>query len=305
VSTQLIEIIDARQFGLPETGAVYLIRGSCPLMIESGTAASVSIIRDALGELAELAELAECAECAEFGEGDKPSPDYIFLTHVHLDHAGGAGHLARAYPQTKIVVHESGYRHLVDPSRLIESVRSASPDLFSQYGKPIPVPEHQLLSVTGGEVFDLGEDVRLEVIAAPGHARHHVCFFEHNSRTLFTGDAVGHWNKPVEVPLTVPPRFDLTQSLATLRALKQLRPKRLAFTHFGFADNALAHIDHYERQLIDWFEDLRGLLKCAGSAEVVEQVLGRARYVSLSKIDRDIVAMCVRGAILSLEAGAA
>ena len=103
----------------------------------------------------------------------------------------------------------------------------------------------------------------------------------------------------------MPPRFDLTQSLATLQTLKRLRPKRLAFTHFGIADHALAHIDHYERQLIDWFEDLRGLSKCARPAEIVEQVLSRAKYASLPKIDRDMVAMCVRGAILSLEAGAA
>ena len=287
MSAQRIEVIDTLQFGSPRAGAAYLIRGSSPILIESGTAASAETICDAFRKSGEI------------------SPEYIFLTHIHLDHAGGAGHLARAYTEAKIVVHERACRHLVDPSRLIDGVRSASPDLFPYYGEPLAIPEHRLLSVAGGEVFDLGSDVRLEVIASPGHAYHHVCFLEHGTRTLFTGDAVGHWNEPVEVPLTVPPRFDLAQSLSTLRTLRQLRPEHLAFTHFGIADDALALIDRYERQLIDWFEDLRELSESMLPAEIVEQVLDRAEYASLPKIDRDMVAMCVRGAILSLEAGLA
>jgi len=293
VSARRIEVIDTLQFGSPRTGAAYLIRGSSPVLIESGTAASAATISDVF------------SEHAEFAESGEVSPEYIFLTHIHLDHAGGAGHLARAYPQAKIVVHERACKHLADPSRLIDGVRSASPDLFPYYGEPLAIPEHRLLPVAGGEVFDLGNDIRLEGIASPGHAYHHVCFFEPDSRTLFTGDAVGHWSEPVEVPLTVPPRFDLAQSLATLEALRQLRPEHLAFTHFGIADDALALIDRYERQLIDWFEDLRELSKDMPPAEIVDQVVGRAEYASLPKIDRDMVAMCVRGAILSLEAGLA
>ncbi len=279
-----IEVIDAHQFGLLRTGAVYLIRGSSPILIESGTAASVATIRDSLGDL---------------------SPETIFLTHVHLDHAGGAGHLARAYPQTKVIVHERGCRHLMDPTRLIEGVRSASPDLFPKYGEPIAIPEHQLLPVAGGEVFDLGKNVQLEVIAAPGHAPHHICLFERNSRTLFTGDAVGNWNNPVDVPLTVPPRFDLAKGLETLGALKRLRPNRLAFTHFGIADHALTQLNRYEGQLIDWFEDLRKLSRRLLPAEIIDQILGQPKYASLPRIKRDLVAMCIRGALLSLEAGSA
>ncbi len=279
-----IEVIDAQQFGLPRTGAVYLIRGSGSILIESGTAASVATIRDSLGNL---------------------SPEYIFLTHVHLDHAGGAGHLAGAYPQAKIVVHERGCRHLVDPTRLIEGVRSASPDLFPKYGEPIAVSEHQLLPVTGGEIFDLGKNVQLEVIAAPGHAPHHICLFERNSRTLFTGDAVGNWDNPVDVPLTVPPRFDLDQGLETLQTLKRLRPSQLAFTHFGIANHALAQLDRYKGELIDWFEDLRRLSRRLLPAEIIDQILSQPKYASLPRIKRDMVAMCIRGALLSLETGSA
>ena len=292
----VIELIDTHQFGLPRTGAVYLIRGPSPVLIESGTAASATAICDAFSELAKFGELAKFRNL---------SPEYIFLTHIHLDHAGGAGHLAKAYPQAKIVVHERGRGHLVDPSRLIKAVRSASPDLFPLYGSPLPISEQRLLPVVGGEVLDLGKNIRLEVIAAPGHAPHHICILERNSRTLFTGDAVGNWNDLVDVPLTVPPRFDLAKALATLKALKRLRPKRLAFTHFGIADQALAQLDRYERQLIDWFEYLRKLSTLLLPAEIVTQVLDQAKYASLPEIKRSMVAMCVRGALLSLEAGTA
>jgi glyoxylase-like metal-dependent hydrolase (beta-lactamase superfamily II) len=279
-----IEIIDTLQFGLPQSGAVYFVKGERLALIESGTAATVERTLAQLGDL---------------------SPAFIFLTHIHLDHAGGAGHLARTFPKAKIVVHERGTRHLADPRQLLEGVRMAAPDLFSQYGEPLPIPEHQLVAVTGGEVFDLGQDVLLEVVAAPGHAPHHVCFYEQASRTLFTGDAVGNWNNPVHVPLTVPPRFDLAQGLETLQALKNLAPEQLAFTHFGIADHALDYLEQYERQLVEWFDEIRDLTVSLEPADVVQRILERPRYRSLSKIEHNMIAMCVRGAILSLQTGSA
>jgi len=279
-----IEIIDTLQFGLPQSGAIYLLRGSHLALIESGTAASVDRTIAQLGDL---------------------SPDFIFLTHIHLDHAGGAGHLAHTFPKAKIVVHERGVRHLADPRQLREGVRMAAPDLFHNYGEPLPVPERQLVAVTGGEVFDLGQDVLLEVVAAPGHAPHHVCFYEQASRTLFTGDAVGNWNNPVDVPLTVPPRFDLSRGLETLQALKNLAPEHLAFTHFGIADHALDYLEQYERQLVEWFNEIRDLTASLEPADVVQRTLERPRYRSLSKLEHTMIAMCVRGAILSLQAGSA
>ena len=284
MSNSFVEVIDTEQFGLPRAGAVFAIRGSRPVLIEAGTPRTATRLLNTIGDL---------------------SPEYVFVTHIHLDHAGGAGQLAQEFPRTKIVVHERGYRHLADPGRLIDGVRSASPDLFPLYGEPLPVPEHQLLSVIGGEMFDLGQDVRLEVLATPGHAPHHICLFEHNSRTLYAGDAVGNWNNPVDVPLTVPPRFDLAKALATLEALKRLRPERLAFTHFGIANHALVQLDRYEERLLDWFETLRELSRSKPPAEVVKQVLSQPKYASLLETQRSMVAMSVHGALLSLEAGTA
>ena len=275
-----IQTIDTHQFGMAQTGAVYVIPAPRPCLIESGTAVAAPIIKEALSGT---------------------TPEIIFLTHIHLDHAGGAGHLARTFPACKIVVHERGLAHLHDPARLIGGVRSASPDLFERYGEPMPIPEENLIAVRGGEVFDLGEGARIEVIASPGHAPHHVCYFEHTSQTLFTGDAVGNWNTSVDVPLTVPPRFDLSQALDTLNALRRLRPTRLAFTHFGMANEALAILEGYERQLGSWFEHIRRLLQDSSPNAVIEHVLGQSPYERLSEIEKQMIAMCVRGAIASLQ----
>ena len=289
MSAPTIDVLDAQQFGLPRTGAIYLIHGSQLALIESGTATAAERTLQQL----------------RASGGTAVSPAFIFLTHIHLDHAGGAGHLARAFPDAKIVVHERGARHLANPSQLIEGVRCAAPDLFPRYGEPLPIPEQQLLPVTGGEVFDLGHEIQLEVIATPGHASHHVCYYERTSRTLFTGDAAGNWNNPADVPLTPPPRFDLARGLQTLATLKRLAPTYLAFTHFGMTDDALSHLNDYERRLIEWFDDIRTLRTSLASDDIVKQILNRPRYAGLKEAERSVVAMCVRGAILSIEAGSA
>ena len=285
-----IDIIDAHQFGLPRTGAIYLIRGTSMALVESGTAVSAE---RTLAKLKELAQLTQSAV----------TPEFIFLTHIHLDHAGGAGHLAQAFPEAKIVVHERAVRHLIDPSRLVEAVRIASPNLFHQYGEPLPIPEHQLVPVRGGEIFDLGSNIQMEAVASPGHAPHHVCYYEHASRTLFTGDAAGNWSNPVDVPLTPPPRFDLARGLETLHTLQLLKPDYLAFTHFGVCDEALSHLERYESQLIAWFDDIRTLKESLGPADIVKKILERPCYSNLREAEQSIVEMCVRGAVLSLEAG--
>ena len=120
----ILQILDAQQFGLPKIGAIYLIHGAHLALIESGTATSAETTLQQL----------------RASGGTAVSPSFIFLTHIHLDHAGGAGHLAQAFPNAKIVVHERGARHLANPSHLIEGVRNAAPDLFPHYGEPLAIP---------------------------------------------------------------------------------------------------------------------------------------------------------------------
>jgi len=276
-----LQTIDTYQFGRPRTGAVYLVRGERAALVESGTAAFGRRLASRLrGE-----DLA-----------------HVFVTHVHLDHAGGAGDLAAGHPEATVVVHPRGARHLSNPQRLIDSARDASSALFPLYGEPRPVPEHQVISASEGDRFDLGRGIVLEPIESPGHAAHHLCFFERSTRVLFCGDAVGNRGTPVEAPLTVPPRFDLAKGLATLRRLKELEPSLLAFTHFGLAADAASILDDYEIRLLEWFDRLRAMREKWSPEGIIARVLADPRYVHLSPLDRTLVEMCIRGGLMSLEA---
>jgi len=182
---------------------------------------------------------------------------------------------------------------------LIES-GTASLDLFDLYGEPLPIPEARLLVARNGDRFDLGRGIVLEAIESPGHAPHHLCFFERSERILFCGDAVGNHGTSVDTPLTVPPRFDLETGLETLRRLKALEPRHLAFTHFGLATPAVPILEDYEARLVAWFDRLREMLARMPPDSVVADVLAEPQYAGMTSVDRMAVEMCVRGGLLSL-----
>jgi len=276
-----LELIDVEQFGIPGRGAAYLVQGEELALIETGTARSAPILRDAL-------------------RGIKLA--FVFVTHVHLDHAGGAGYIAADHPEATIVASPRAIPHLIDPTRLIKGVRMASPELFPLYGEPIPIPEERLHPASDSELFDLGK-IEIEAVASPGHAPHHISFFERSHRYLFTGDALGNYGVPADLPLTVPPRFDIEKGLATIERFKSLRPERLAFTHFGLSEgDPLRIIADHEKRLILWFERIeRDLSAGMSEEEIVGRILSEPEYRGLSRIDRASVAMCVRGAIATLE----
>jgi glyoxylase-like metal-dependent hydrolase (beta-lactamase superfamily II) len=124
------------------------------------------------------------------------------------------------------------------------------------------------------------------------------------TRTLFTGDAVGNHDIPVDVPLTVPPRFDFDAASATLKRLRALRPNALAFTHFGVTtDHPQEVIDRYERELASWFDRVRDLRRGRSPDDVVSEILVAPKYATLASPDRFSIEMCVRGALLSLATG--
>lgn len=277
-----IRCIDTEQYGMPCRGASYLIGTEQVCLVETGTPRAAPILLHAL----EHVELS-----------------YIFVTHVHLDHAGAAGALAAHHPRAIVVAHPRAIRHLHDPTRLIDGVREASPDLYPLYGDPTPVHERQLHAAEDGEAFDIGDGIVVEAIHTPGHAPHHLCFLEPTGRVLFTGDAAGNHGIPVDIPLTVPPHFDLEAALATLGRLRELRPASLAFTHFGRAhEDATALLDAYQQELIDWFSRIRRLRERRSSEDVVRMILAEAEYMALASADRYSIEMCVRGALMTLEA---
>jgi glyoxylase-like metal-dependent hydrolase (beta-lactamase superfamily II) len=204
---------------MPHPVIAYFIMDRHPALIDPGPASAVPALLEALRELGQ-----EPGEIA-----------HVFLTHVHIDHGGGTGKLLEQMPQAKIVVHPQGVPHLIEPSRLISGAQEIFGEDFQQeFGPVLPVPQHQLQAAQDEANFSLGE-IELKVIYSPGHAPHHICFSESQSRGLFVGEALGNPLPATSfvLPPVAPPRFDLEAYLRTLGRLKRLNPRVLFYPHSG------------------------------------------------------------------------
>jgi len=212
--------IDTRMAGYDGITAGYLIRGDRPCLVETGTAPSAPVVRDALARLG-------------IGAGDLAT---VVVTHIHLDHAGGAGDIAAMFPAAQIVVHQRGARHLADPSRLMASARLVYGDALDRlFGVLAPVPAGRIVALDDAGTVDLGGGRRLDSHYSPGHAKHHVGLVDSDTGDLYVGDAAGvYLPETGDVrPATPPPDFDLETALASLRKFAVLQPARLLFSHYG------------------------------------------------------------------------
>jgi glyoxylase-like metal-dependent hydrolase (beta-lactamase superfamily II) len=179
---------------------------------------------------------------------------HVFVTHIHLDHAGGVGALADALPRATFYAHELGVPHLVDPTRLIASARrawgAASDPLW---GPIVPVPAPRIVALRGGERFPLrgGE---LRVLATPGHAKHHLAFFDSALRGVFTGDGAGvRLERSDHVrPAVPPPDLDLDQLFSSVDAMRALDPARVLYSHFGPSPDGAADLARYRTVVEEW-----------------------------------------------------
>jgi glyoxylase-like metal-dependent hydrolase (beta-lactamase superfamily II) len=215
--------IDTLLGGWERVTAGYLIEGSAPVLIETGSQSSVPVLLAALGQIgvgpAELAGVA--------------------VTHIHLDHAGGVGDVARAFPSARVYVHEKGARHLADPTRLIDSAALVyGPLLDSLYGRLDPTPPERLHVLDDGEEIEVGPGRTLTAVDSPGHAKHHLGLHDSLSGVLFAGDAVGVKlpDGGVLRPSTPPPDFDLEQALTSLSRFAARRPSGIALAHYGLLE---------------------------------------------------------------------
>ncbi|NRB76501.1 MAG: MBL fold metallo-hydrolase [Verrucomicrobiales bacterium] len=171
--------------------------------------------------------------------------DAVFVTHIHLDHAGAAGWFAKE--GIPLYVHHKGARHLVDPSRLIESARMIYAERFdSLWGEMTPAPEEQVHLLEGGETIEVGE-LAIEVLETPGHAFHHHAFAVNT--VCFTGDAAGA-RLPGSEYISVtsaPPQFHLEHTLASVDMIAAREFEKLYLTHFGAIDDPSGHLKDYRR----------------------------------------------------------
>jgi glyoxylase-like metal-dependent hydrolase (beta-lactamase superfamily II) len=273
--------IDTRMAGYDGITAGYLIRGERPCLVETGTAPSAPLVRDALAALG-------------VGPADLAT---VVVTHIHLDHAGGTGDIAAMFPAAEVVVHELGARHLADPSRLMASARVVYGDeLDVLFGTLAPTPAARIRAVEQTGVVDLGGGRRLDSHHSPGHARHHVGLVDSVSGDLYVGDAAGIYIQETGDmrPATPPPDFDLDTALASLDTFAALQPTRLLFSHFGPVTAVAETLARSAAEIRVWVEETRRARRAGtdldhAAAMVAERT--RQRYAVLAAgADPDIAA---------------
>jgi glyoxylase-like metal-dependent hydrolase (beta-lactamase superfamily II) len=199
--------------------------------------------------------------------------DAVLLTHIHLDHAGASGSLVRDNPRLAVYVHNLGAPHMIDPSRLLASAARLWPDTLHQlFGETLPVPKENLRILEGGETLTLGTR-KLEVAYTPGHASHHVSYFDAAEDIAFVGDTTGIRidNGPYILPATPPPDISLEIWEGSFAAILERRPSRLFLTHFGYASNPAEHIDEFRRRLHHWAELAAEVLKSSSDETQAKQ----------------------------------
>jgi len=221
--------------------AGYLLQGDDPVLVETGSQSSVPALLAALARLG-------------VGAGDLAG---VVVTHIHLDHAGGVGDVARAFPGATVYVHEKGARHLADPSRLVESAARVYGDrLDGLYGRLDPTPTERIHVLLDGEEIKVSPTRTLCAIDSPGHAKHHLGLHDSETGLLFVGDAVGVRLPDVGVlrPATPPPDFDLDQAVRSLQRFTARRPAGIALAHYGLVPNHETILDEAEEVLRRWAE---------------------------------------------------
>ncbi|WP_330949349.1 MBL fold metallo-hydrolase [Virgibacillus sp. MG-45] len=220
-----IALIDGFDLGAPDRTGTYVIDETELTLIETGPSPSVKYIKKGLLELGfELSEV-----------------KYIIVTHVHLDHAGGAGLLLRDCPNAKLIVHPRGARHLIDPKKLVAGARGVYGDSFSELFEPIiPIPQDRIEMKGEGDTLQIGADCTLQFLDTPGHAKHHITIYDPVSNGVFAGDTVGiryeqllREGVPFFLPSTSPNHFDPEEMRKSIKRLHEMKLDRIYYGHFG------------------------------------------------------------------------
>lgn len=191
----------------------------------------------------------------------------LLLTHIHLDHAGCSGVLARELPKLGIYVHQRGAPHLADPTKLLRSAAMIYGDQMERlWGEVAPVPQAAIRPLEGGERLDLGGR-EVTVAYTPGHAWHHVSYLDGETGLAFTGDVVGERppGSAIVLPVTPPPDIDVELMVRSGHTILEWRPTRLFLTHFGPVERPVEFVREHESRLLDWSDRVRASLARPGS----------------------------------------
>jgi len=232
-------VIDDQLYSIPKCGCVYLINEERKALIEAGPATSAETVVRGIKQL-----------------GVNPQDiSYIIVTHIHMDHAGGAGVLLKDMPQAQVIVHHKGAKHLINPAALMKgTVEIMGKEQLERCGQAIPIEAYRVRRVSDGETIELSEGQVLSFIDAPGHAPHELCIHESRNNGLFTGDAVGIYipENDILLPYHPPPSFDLEQCINTLKRLMELDAAAIYFSHSGASNKVQNNLQAAIDKIMVW-----------------------------------------------------
>lgn len=219
--------------------------------------------------------------------------DYVIPSHVHLDHAGGAGAMMQAFPTARLVVHPRGVRHMVEPAKLMAGTIAVYGEAKARalYGELVPVPAARVIEATEGLVIDLaGRPLR--VLDTPGHARHHICLWDARSATVFTGDMLGLSYRELDVdgrpsvwPTTTPVQFDPPAMRDSIARLLALQPRAACLTHFSRVTD-VARLGADLLRLVDAHVAAAREVAAAGGDDRHARLLAALRALALAERER-------------------
>lgn len=286
-----IYMVDAQLCSIAKLGSVYLLNEEKKALVDSGPSSSASVVLDGIRQV-----------------GVRPEDiNYIIVSHIHLDHGGGAGVLLKHMPQAQVVVHHKGAKHLMAPAELLDSsIEALGAEIIAQQGEVVPIEPHRLKLVHGNDTIRLSEKQVLDFIDAPGHAPHELCIYERRNGGLFVGDALGLNLAGGRVLLQChpPPSFNPQVCISTIERLKGLNATSVYFAHFGAANKvqetlqlAIDKLRSYHTLMAKAVED-NTLDKAAEaiSAQIRAEIEPVKRLPSLYEfVDNVIVTPCIAG----------
>ncbi len=279
----------------PGIAALHLIvQGGRAAFVDTGTAHSLPFVRSVLA-------------AKGLTDGDVA---YVIPTHVHLDHAGGAGAMMRAFPNARLVIHPRGAPHMIDPRKLISGTVGVYGEAEMQrlYGEIVPVPEERVIVAEDEFVIDF-DGRPLRFLDTPGHARHHFCVIDIEHRAIFSGDTLGISYRvfdsprgPFMFPTTTPVQFEPEPLHGSIDRLMEIDPRSVFLTHFGRITPTPALIEHMHQQIDDFVAMALAVAPGQDVVSQLERAIGnylfrQAREHNSSLSDREIhdnLAMDVR-----------
>ena len=267
-------LTDVHMMGQERFGAVYLIDEERRCLIETGTSNDVTAILSAIDQFGLRAD----------------EIDAVIVSHIHLDHAGGAGFLLEGMPRAKVYVHPRGLKHLADPSKLVGSAQQALQFMATEFGTMRPIRTDRLVAANDGDTLDLGGRV-LRFLDSPGHAPHELTVLDEKTRCIYTGDACGLYFPGDEVllPITPPPSFDLESNLKVFVRLLQLQPRALLYSHYGPHTNPKLALQQMMMRYPEWAGIVKMRTRAGDSEERIVEELFRAHCAAMKRYSPDFM----------------